>query len=249
MNIHRPTCGRAEVFGRDSRRLSPRDLAQIGYVSENQELPDWMTVEYLMTYVKPFYPSWDASLAWQLLREFNLPLNRKLRRMSNGMRMKAAVASSLAYRPRLIILDDPFAGIDSTARGELLWGISEFREDATMLVAARDLTDFEETATHVGFLDRGRLQFSESTDSLSARFRQIEITFDAAPAAAGPWPSSWVDTEKSSAALRFVDTQFEEARTLAEIRRLFPAAKQISARAMPLRSIFLILTQTAKKES
>jgi ABC-2 type transport system ATP-binding protein len=56
MNIVRPTRGRAEVLGIDSRRISPRELAQIGYVSENQELPEWMTVGYLLSYLKAFYP-------------------------------------------------------------------------------------------------------------------------------------------------------------------------------------------------
>src|SRR5580692_11771102 len=59
MNILQPTSGHVEILGIDSRRLSPDDLTKIGYVSENQELPGWMTVKYLMDYLKPFYPTWD----------------------------------------------------------------------------------------------------------------------------------------------------------------------------------------------
>ena len=79
MNILKPTSGRAEVLGVDSRQLGPVDFTQIGYVSENQKMPKWMTVEYLLAYLKPFYPSWDDTRAAALLAQFNLPRDRKMR--------------------------------------------------------------------------------------------------------------------------------------------------------------------------
>jgi ABC-2 type transport system ATP-binding protein len=73
MNIHQPTSGSAEALGVDSQKLSPRELQQIGYVSENQEMPEWMTVGYFLAYLKPFYPTWDDARAEELLRQFELP--------------------------------------------------------------------------------------------------------------------------------------------------------------------------------
>src|SRR5260221_9953133 len=99
MNLLQPSVGRAEVLGRDSRHLSPADFTQIGYASENLQLPGWMTLEYFLGYLKPFYPSWDDSHAAELLRQFELPKDRKLKDLSRGMQMKAALASVLAYRP------------------------------------------------------------------------------------------------------------------------------------------------------
>ena len=110
MNILRPDGGRSEVLATDSRRLQPRHFAQIGYVSENQETPKWMTVGYFLKYLSAFYPTWDGTLEAELVAQIQLPLDRKLRHLSRGMRMKAALASSLAYRPRLIVLDEPFTG-------------------------------------------------------------------------------------------------------------------------------------------
>ena len=107
MNIYPPSSGHSEILDTDSRRISPAQLAQIGYVSENQEMPGWMTVQYFMDYLSNFYPTWDRLLASDLLRQFELPLHRRLRHLSHGMRMKAALASSLAYRPRLMVLDEP----------------------------------------------------------------------------------------------------------------------------------------------
>jgi ABC-type lipoprotein export system ATPase subunit len=122
MNARQPTEGIAEVFGRDCRRLSPEDFTQIGYVSQNQQMPEWMTVEYFMNCLRPFYPQWDGERAQELLRQFELPPDRKIRNLSHGMRMKAALASSLAYRPRLIVLDEPFTGLDALVRDELIEG-------------------------------------------------------------------------------------------------------------------------------
>ena len=86
MNARRPSDGLAEIFGRDSRLLSPQDFAQIGHVSENQQMPEWMTVGYLMNYLRPFYPQWDVARAQDLLRQFELPLDRKIKNLSHGMR-------------------------------------------------------------------------------------------------------------------------------------------------------------------
>ena len=69
MNVLRPTSGRAAILGTDSTRLLPGDLACIGYVAADQELPGWMTIEMLLAYSKPFYPTWDDSLAAEIVRE------------------------------------------------------------------------------------------------------------------------------------------------------------------------------------
>ena len=247
MNLCEPTAGRAEVFGRDSRRLSPLDLTQIGYVSENQEMPEWMTVEYLMTYLKPFYPSWDDARAAELLRQFDLPPGRKLRELSHGMRRKAALASSLAYRPRLIVLDEPFTGLDALVRDELIEGVLGNADGATIFISSHDLAEIETFASHIGYLDRGRLHFSEEMASLVERFREIEITVAAPSPLPAPWPAAWVNAGQSAAVVRFVDTQFQQDRTMAEIRRLFGEVREISMTPMPLRAIFVALAKAGRK--
>ena len=125
INIVRPSSGRATVLGVDSTRIGPADLAAIGYVSENQQMPPWMTVEELLAYCRPFYPSWDVSLCRKLVADFDLPLGAKIGRLSRGMRIKAALVSALAYRPRLLILDEPFSGLDPVVRDDLVRGVLE----------------------------------------------------------------------------------------------------------------------------
>ena len=247
MNLLRATSGHAEVLGQDSRRLAPCDFAQIGYVSENQELPEWMTLEYFLGYLKPFYPTWDDARAAELLRQFDLPPTRQLKELSRGMKMKAALASALAYRPRLIVLDEPFTGLDPLVRDELIESLLETAEGATIFLSSHDLAEIESFASHIGYLDHGSLKFSEEMAVLTARFREIEITLASPSALPGPWPSAWLPAETSAALVRFVDTEFNAERTHAEIRRLWSGVEDISARPMALRAIFVALAKTGRK--
>jgi ABC-2 type transport system ATP-binding protein len=249
MNILQPTSGHAEVLGIDSRKLGPEALANIGYVSENQELPEWMTVEYLLAYLKPFYAGWDDARARQLVRQFDLPLDRQLRHLSRGMRMKIALASSLAYRPRLLIMDEPFSGLDPLVREDLIDGLLESAGETTILISSHDLGEIESFASHIGYLDRGRLQFSEEMTSLTARFREVEVIVDSPPLLPldCAWPAHWLRPETAPALVRFVETHFDPERTTDEIRRLFSDVRNISAHPMPLRAIFVTLARDRAK--
>lgn len=247
MNACPPSEGVAEIFGRDSRKLRPEDFTRIGYVSENQQMPEWMTVEYLMNYLKPFYPDWDAARAEELVRQFELPPDRRIRNLSHGMRMKAALASSLAYRPRLIVLDEPFTGLDVLVRDELIEGVLECAEGATILISSHDLSDVETFASHVAYLDRGHLQFSEEMNSLVERFREIEVTPANPLQSPISFPAAWLNAQQSPAVVRFVDSRFDQERTLAEVDRLFGKPRQISINPMPLRAIFVTLAKAGRK--
>jgi ABC-2 type transport system ATP-binding protein len=245
----KPTSGHAEVLGIESRALGPLEFAHIGYVSENQELPEWMTVGYMLAYLKPFYPAWDDDRERQLVRQFDLPLDRPLRYLSRGMRMKAALASSLAYRPRLLIMDEPFSGLDPLMREDLIDSLLESALETTIFVSSHDLGEIESFASHIGYLDRGRLQFSEEMTSLTARFREVEVSMDSPPLVPldRPWPAHWLRPETAPALVRFVDTHFDPDRTPAEIRGLFGEVRDITAHPMPLRAIFVTLARSAPR--
>jgi ABC-2 type transport system ATP-binding protein len=247
MNLLRATSGRAEVLGRDSRALSPADYASICYVSENQYLPLWMTVGYLMEYLRPFYPTWDAEFAAQLLRQLDLPFDRQLKHLSRGMRMKVALASSLAYRPKLIILDEPFSGLDALVRDELIESLLDAAETATVFISSHDLSEIESFASHVGFLHRGRLQSSEELSSLTARFREIEIACPGAAALPSPWPAQWLTPEVFGAVVRFTDSRFDPGTTPGRIHTLFGEGCRIDVTSLPLRSIFVALSKANRE--
>jgi ABC-2 type transport system ATP-binding protein len=252
MNLLAPTAGNASVFGVDSRRLGPKEFARIGYVSENQKLPVWMTVRQLLDYCRPFYPSWDRTLERQLLGLFALPEDRKLGDLSRGMLMKASLLSSLAYRPRLLVLDEPFSGLDPLARDELVKGIIEVSAagDWTVLVSSHDIEEVERMTDHVALLNAGRLRLSEPTSALQARFRRIDLDFPSgAPSGGreGPFPPAWLEFERSGQRVSFVDSAFDSAGTGRACLELFPGAAVIP-RPMALREIFLTLARTDRAE-
>jgi len=246
MNVIRATSGRAEVLGVDSSRLRGRPLESIGYVSENQQLPDSMTVGTLLRYLQPFYPAWDTKLEAELVRQFDLPVNRKLRHLSRGMRMKAALASSLAYHPKLIVLDEPFTGLDPLVRDELIQGLLERAEECTVFVSSHDLGEIETFASHVAYLEDGRLRFSEELGSLVDRFREVELTFDTPLALPQKAPQSWLQLSSSAAVIRFIDCRFDAERSAAQIRETFGEARNVTLSPMSLRSIFLTMAKSGK---
>jgi ABC-2 type transport system ATP-binding protein len=248
MNIIRPTSGSSEVLGTNSQKLGPRELAQIGYVSENQQLPEWMKTGYFLEFCEPFYPSWDDELAASLVKLFELPLERKLRALSRGMRIKAALASSLAYRPRLIVLDEPFSGLDALVRDQLIESVLDRASEATVFIASHDLAEIESFASHVGYIDQGRLKFTEEMSAVSARFREIEVTMEAPAQIPVNWPAHWLNPEQAGVVVRFTDSRYERERTEAEIRNLFAGTRNIEARNMPLRAIFVALAKSSKQK-
>ena len=247
MNIIRASSGRSEIMGVESTHITPRELATIGYVSENQQMPGWMTVDYLLAYLKPFYPTWDSALARNLIRQLDLPPRRKLRQLSRGMRMKAALASSLAYRPRLIIMDEPFTGLDALVRDELIEGLLELAAGATVLISSHDLAEIESFASHVGYLDRGRLCFSEEMTTLVNRFREVQVTLAGPARVPGNCPDDWLQPSAQAAVVRFVDTRFEETATAARVRVFFPEACDVSFSPMSLRDIFVALAKASRR--
>jgi ABC-2 type transport system ATP-binding protein len=186
-------------------------------------------------------------LAAELVRELDLPLGRKLKELSRGMKMKAALASSLAYRPRLIVLDEPFGGLDPLVRDEFIQGLLARAAGATVLISSHDLAEIESFASHVGYLDRGRLLFSEEMSVLVRRFREVEVTLEGPPVIPASWPAGWIQPETSSAVVRFVDSRFDQERSIGEIRQLFPAARNIAVSAMPLREIFVAMAKTQRQ--
>jgi ABC-2 type transport system ATP-binding protein len=246
MNILRPTSGRAQVLGTDSRQITGKAFTAIGYVSENQELPGWMRVDAFLDYLRPFYPSWDRDLEKDLVKQFDLPLNRKLRDLSRGMRMKAALAGSLAYHPRLIVLDEPFGGLDPLVRDELIEGMLERAAEATVLISSHDLAEIESFASHVGYLDQGSLKFSEEMTTLADRFREVELTLESPAALPPSLPATWMQANSSATAVQFIESRFDRERTSAEIRQVFGQPRDVAFTPMSLRAIFLAMAKTGR---
>jgi ABC-2 type transport system ATP-binding protein len=250
MNILRPSSGTATVLDIPSTKVAGAAFDRIGYVSENQELPESMTVSAFLAFMRPFYPKWDTALEAQLVQQFDLPLDRKLKNLSRGMKMKAALASALAYRPSLIVLDEPFSGLDPLVRDELIESLLERAPETTILLSSHDLAEIESFASHVGYLEQGRLLFSEEMASLSARFREVKITLPASGATVpSDLPTTWLLTEHTGSVLRFIDSRFDPDTSPSVLTSRFPDSTGIAIEAMPLRAIFLAIAKSGRPAS
>ena len=246
MNILRPNAGTAKVLGVDSSKVGGSFFNRIGYVSENQELPEGMTVGGMLDYFRAFYPTWDRTLEEQLVRQFDLPLKRKLKHLSRGMKMKASFASSLAYRPSLIILDEPFSGLDPLVRDELIEGLIERAPETTIFLSSHDLAEIESFSSHVGYLQQGRLLFSEEMTALSNRFRAVTVTLANPAPLPRDLPAAWLEAETVDCVLRFVQSDFKEEGSARELAGRFPTARAIDFEPMSLRQIFLAIAKSGR---
>jgi ABC-2 type transport system ATP-binding protein len=251
MNILRPSGGEARVLGTDSRHLGPNELQTIGYVSENQELPTWMTVAELLAYCRPFYPTWDERLSRKLLDDFELPAGVRISRLSRGMRVKAALVSALAYRPRLLILDEPFSGLDPVVRDDLVHGVLERAGEGqwSVLISSHDLDEVERLIDTVAFLDGGRIIVCEALTALQGRFRRVDVTVangEASPH--GGTEPGWMGMTSAGRIVRFTDTSYAGEPSDARIALRFPGAR-VEVQPMTLREVFVALARHTRGQA
>jgi ABC-2 type transport system ATP-binding protein len=234
------------VLGIDSRRVGPAALQSIGYVSENQELPLWMTASDLLAYCAPFYPLWDRAFATSLATQLALPMDKPLKACSRGTRMKAALVASLAYRPELLVLDEPFAGLDALVREEFTQGILEVAgvdRPWTVFVSSHDIDEVERLADWIGVINEGRLELAEPVSSLLAKFRRIEVVTDGGAGVPSQPPASWLLADAAGRTVSFVESRFVESECGARVRSLIPGARDVSVTPMSLREIFIVLAR------
>jgi len=252
MNLLGRDTGKIDVLGAEARKLGPKEFRRIGYVSENQKLPDWMNVGQLLDYLRPMYGGhWDRDFEARLLEQFDIPPKTALKNLSRGQRMKAALLSSLAYRPKLVVLDEPFTGLDALVRDEFLTGLLELTEVEgwTVWISSHDIEEVERFADRVAILNAGKVDLEEDVESLQTRFRTVEVTAEGDIEAPARLPSTWLDFRSGGRTARFVDSNFDESKILETVREHFPAALRHDAHPMSLREIFVALAKTYRLES
>jgi ABC-2 type transport system ATP-binding protein len=250
LNIIKPSSGKAHVIGTDSRRLRSKDFQRIGYVSENQKLPLWMTVSQFMNYLQPLYPSWDKPFATKLLDNFDLPSDRKLKHLSRGMSMKAALVGALAFRPELLVLDEPFSGLDPLVREEFLDGIIELtsQENWTIFISSHDIDEVERIADQVGVINEGSLLLTESIETLLGSYRKISLTTSETETDLNDLPANWLIPRQKGRLLSFTESRYDESSFDSQARAQFPGLQNLSVETLSLKEIYLVIARNLKNE-
>lgn len=249
VNILQPDSGAARVLGIDSRKLARADYERIGYVSENQVLPERLTVAQYFDYLRALYSKWDANLERTLRRNLDLPPERKLGKLSHGMRMKTLLSAALSFRPAVLILDEPLSGLDPLVRDEMVDGMLRQADETTILISSHEIKEIESFTTHCAFMHGGELAFQSSIEATLARFRKVDVVLTGASRALAEIPKTWLNVELGERSLRFVDSAFEsgEATRAALAARLGPV--RFSADPMSLREISKSLMRASQPGS
>ncbi len=149
----------------------------IGFVSEDMRLYGAATLAWHMDFLRPIYPRWDQSYAESLAQRFDLKPQQKIKGLSHGQRVKAALLLALARRPRLLVLDEPTTGLDPVARvevlGELMAALAD--EERTILFSSHNTLDVEQISDQITFIDRGRIIDSDDKEVFLDRWRRLRL--------------------------------------------------------------------------
>jgi ABC-2 type transport system ATP-binding protein len=248
MNLIQPDRGSIRVMGVESLRLAASDYARIGYVSENQDLPERLRVRQFLSFLRPLYPTWDTDLEATLVTQTQLPRERRIGDLSHGMRSKLALICALSFHPKLLVFDEPFSGLDPLARDEFMAILSRHRGQTTLLISSHDLGEIEDIATHIAFIDRGSVLFQESMAELVARVREVRIITDSGFPPLRATPDGWLRFEQAGEAITFIDTQFRAAGFEDRVRAVLGPVRNVDVRPIKLRAIFTAIARSIKHE-
>ena len=176
------TAGSISVFGLHHRRDERAMKLKAAYVNPDLNYTPWSRARKLIAFVKGFYPGWDDSYCEELLEQFRIDPDERIRSLSFGARTKLALLLALSWRPQLLILDEPTTGLDAISKhqlfGELLAAVKN--EDRSVLISSHNITDLERIADHVGLIKNGCMVVEGATDEVVARYRLVDIANDQA---------------------------------------------------------------------
>jgi ABC-2 type transport system ATP-binding protein len=155
-------------------------------------------------------------------------------------------ARALAQQAHVFLRDEPFTGLDPLVRDELIQGLLERAEESTIFISSHDLAEIESFASHVAYLEQGKLRFSEELTTLANRFREVEVTFNETRPIAEDIPSNWMSLSSTAAVVHFVESAFDENRTTSAIHTVLGNPRNIAFTPMSLRSIFLAMARAGR---
>ena len=168
LNLVKKDAGQIEILGRKEQEIDFDTRNRIGVVFDKHNFPASMSPNNLGKLLETVYPLWDRNLYWELLKKLSLPVNRKIKKLSKGMKMKLAIAVALSHHSEILILDEATSGLDPIVRDDILDILLEFvqEENHSILVSSHITSDLEKIADYIVFLHEGRVVFSKPKDEL-----------------------------------------------------------------------------------
>jgi len=180
LGMTHPSSGSGTVLGKriDDARESREMRRHVAYVAEDKQLYAYMTVEEMVRFTRSFYEDWRTDTEQRLLRQYQLPLGRKIRSLSKGMRTKLALLLALARQPQLLILDEPSEALDPASIEELLQAlVSAAGEGTTVFFSSHQIGEVERIADRVCIVNQGQVVGDLDLDQLRENYRKIVAGF------------------------------------------------------------------------
>jgi len=179
LGLLRAESGSVRVFGMDPVANPPGVLSRIGYLSEEGDLPLWMRLDELVRYSAAFYPGWDARYAESLRKEFGLAGDAKLGAMSKGQRARAGLLVALAFRPELLLLDEPSSGLDPVVRRDILGAIIRTIADEgrTVLFSSHLLAEVEQVSDRIVMVRAGKIVLDDELAEIKMTHHRVDLGF------------------------------------------------------------------------
>jgi ABC-2 type transport system ATP-binding protein len=177
LGLLRPTAGRVKVFGENSWDLSAEAKSRLGYVPQEVTSYPWMRVRQVIAYTAAFYPNWNHEFVVSLCQRWHVSLEDRVGSLSTGQLQTVGIVLALGHRPELLVLDEPVASLDPSARRQFLRTLLELLEDQrhTILFSTHITSDLERVAQRVAILGDGQIRFLGELDELKDRVKRLRI--------------------------------------------------------------------------
>lgn len=172
--------GTVEVFGKTVKNLTAKDREQIGVVLADSGFSGYLRIKDLIPVLDTLYTDFSREQFMAGCERMELPINKKIKEFSTGMKRKLQILAALSHNARLLILDEPTAGLDVVARDELLNLLREYMETEgrSILISSHISSDLEGICDDVYLIDNGRMLLHEDTDVLLNEYGLLKVTFE-----------------------------------------------------------------------
>lgn len=170
--------GSIQIFDKNLQEFQVQDKQKLGVVLSDSGFSGYLTVDDIIPVLTHLYNSFDRSLFLQYLQKFGLPRSKKIREFPTGMKAKLKVLAAISHNPRLLILDEPTAGLDVVARDELLDMLRTFMEQdeqRSILISSHISSDLETMCDDLYMIHEGRIILHEDTDVLLSDYALLKV--------------------------------------------------------------------------